>query len=461
MALADVQTRVPAAKAGPLALTGWVLFDWAAQPFYTLISTFLFAPYFANVFIGDAVRGQALWGYAAAAAGISVALLSPVLGAIADAKGRLKRWIAVCSILMIAGQAALWFAEPGMAGRVILILAAFLIAEVAAELATAFNNAMMPSLAGPNGLGRLSGMGSAVGYAGGLAALVIMAGLIVTNPETGKTLLGLDPIIALNQAAREGDRLVGPFCALWYAVFVLPFFFFTPDTPARASQAGNAIRQGFASVRGTFAHLRRYRSIAIFLLARMIYVDGMAAVFVFGGIYAAVIFGWQAFQLGLFGIILSIAAAAGAFLGGFLDDKLGAKTVILGALVGLTAGSIGVLSVDASHVLFIVEAAPRAPHSAPFSSLGEQVFILFAILIGLASGPLLAASRSLLARLAPPEHMAEFFGFYAFSGKVTSFAAPLAVAAATQLAGSQRIGMSIVLVFLFAGFFLMLRVKTE
>jgi UMF1 family MFS transporter len=276
---------------------------------------------------------------------------------------------------------------------------------------------------------------------------------------TGKTLLGLQPLIPLDAASREGDRLVGPFSALWYLVFVLPLFLFTPDRPGTPRKKG-AIRAGLAELlKGVRELLRDHKEIARFLIARMLYADGLGAVFAFGGIYAATVFGWGAMELGLFGIVLTIAGTIGAALGGLLDDRLGSRRVITWTLWLFILASIGVLSVDTDHVLFTVPVAAKLAGSAPFSSVGEQVYLAFAILIGLAAGPIQASSRTLLARISPPQKMTEFFGFFSFSGKVTAFAAPLAIGAVTALSGSQRIGIATSLIFLLGGLWLLQRVR--
>ena len=449
----------PAASSA--ALTGWVLFDWAAQPYYTLILTFLFAPYFANAVVGDAARGQAIWGYAAAAAGILVGIGSPLLGALADGRGRRKPWIALFSLFMAGGMAALWIAAPGTTGLTLwLIVLAFVVATIAAEFTTVFTNAIMPTLVPPSRIGRLSGIGWGVGYAGGLVSLAIMAGLIVTNPATGKTLLGLEPLFALDTATREGDRLVGPFAAAWYLVFMLPFFLFVPD--ARPVPAvGGARPSALAELWSTVRELPSHRDMLLFLIARAIYIDGLSAIFVFGGIYGASVFGWQAFELGLFGIVLTLTGAIGAVIGGFLDDRWGSRRVIIVSLLVLLLGAIGILSVSRTHVLFNVDVAVKVPGSRPFSSTGELVYLAFALLIGVVAAPVQAASRSLLARLAPPEKMTQFFGLFAFSGKVTAFAAPFLIATITTLTGSQRAGMTVIAAFLLTGMLVMLFVRAR
>ena len=321
-------TAIAAERTGKRALFGWVLFDWATQPFYTLVVTFLFAPYFVNGFMDDPVRGAALWAYATGIAELIAAALAPVLGAVADAGQRRKPWIAFFSVLLVAGMCGLWLAQPGATALVPVVLIAFGLAVIGAELATVFTNAMMTSLVSGKRLGTLSGLGWATGYVGGLVSLALVAGLLVADPTTGKTLLGLPPLVPLDPATREGDRLVGPFSAVWYLVFVLPLFLFTPDHSAKPLQA-RAVSAGLALlVRSVKDLVRHHGQVALFLLARMLYADGLGAVFAFGGIYAATVFGWGATELGLFGIVLTIAGTIGAVLGGLLDDRSGSKTVI-------------------------------------------------------------------------------------------------------------------------------------
>ncbi len=447
-------------------LLGWVLFDWAAQPFYTLVLTFLFAPYFATTFIGDATRGQELWGYIIAAAGVIVALSSPVLGAIADASGRRKPWIAGASVVFIVGLCGLCVALPGATTMIFPVALAIITASVAAEISTVFTNAMMPGLVPANQLGRLSGTGWAVGYAGGLISLVLAAGFLIADSETGKTMLGFDPvtpawILPFNSPDHVGERAIGPFAALWYAIFVLPLFLFTPDrgTGQRANGHGGVVLRGLRQLRETLTHMRRYANVARFLVARMFYADGLGAIFAFGGIYAASVFGWGPVELGLFGIVITLSAAIGALAGGPLDDRFGARPVIIAGLLGLMAACAGVLSVSEGRIFFFLEVAPAPAAGGVFSSLGEQVYLAFAVVLGLVAGPIQASSRSLLARLAPAGMTTEFFGLFAFSGKVTAFAAPLTVGLVTGITGDQRLGIASIVIFLILGLGLLLSVK--
>ena len=467
------QATTPAVpqRASKAARVSWMMFDWSAQPYYTLVQTFLFAPYFANAVVQNnvcgkliadgsekAACGQSLWGYAAAIAGLLIAFGSPFLGAIADGRGRRKPWIAALSVLFIAGLATLWLAKPGASPSTIwIVLAGFIAATLAAELMNVFSNAIMSGLVPKDELGRLSGTGWAVGYFGGLLSLAIVAGFLVALPGRETTMFGLSPLLHLDQSQHEGDRLTGPFAAVWYLIFIIPFFLFVPDHKPVARAAGSP--SATSELWDTIKKLPQHPSLLIFLIARMIYTDGLTAIFTFGGIYGASVFGWGASELGIFGIVLTLFGAFGALLGGRLDDKLGSKTVIIAALLILIIGALGILSVDKTHVLFQSQVPAKIEGSSPFSSIGEQVFLAFALIVGLVSAPAQAASRSLLARLAPADKITQFFGLFAFSGKVTAFFAPFLVAILTQYSGSQRIGMAAILGFLLTGAVMMLFVK--
>ncbi|MCB1484938.1 MAG: MFS transporter [Hyphomicrobiaceae bacterium] len=465
MTAVDAMTSAPengvVVRAPLRARVSWMLFDWAAQPYYTLVQTFLFAPYFANMVANSPTHGQTMWGYAAAIAGLMIAIISPFLGAVADGHGRRKLWMLILSLVFLTGLCTLWLAVPGASSSTIFaVLTGFVLATIAAELMTVFSNAIMTGLAPKDELGRLSGTGWAVGYFGGLASLALVAGLLVPLPGQSQTLLGLTPLLTLDAASHQGDRLTGPFAAAWFVIFILPFFLFVPDR--RATKAPmHTERSPTAELWDTIKSLPALPSLMIFLIARMLYTDGLTAIFTFGGIYGASVFNWGPTELGIFGIVLTLVGAIGALIGGRLDDKLGAKTVIIGSLVILLVAATGILSVDKTHVLYSVAVPEKLAGSAPFSSTGERVFLAFAIIVGLVAAPVQAASRSLLARIAPADKITQFFGLFAFSGKVTAFLAPFLVAFVTQVSDSQRIGMSAVLAFLIVGGLMMLFVRVK
>ncbi|MBB5045376.1 UMF1 family MFS transporter [Rhodopseudomonas rhenobacensis] len=440
------------------AVVGWILFDWAAQPYFTLITTFIFAPYFTTFVAADPAQGQSLWGFATGAAGLVIALASPVLGAIADASGRRKPWIFGFGALLVIGSCAMWFGRPGDQSVILPLLIAYGVATIGVEFATVFNNAMMPHLVPPEQIGRLSGTGWATGYVGGILSLVLVLGFLAGSPETGRTLFGLTPWFGLDPLTHQGDRITGPLTGIWFVIFVLPMFLLTPDFPAKR-KLGAAVREGLRELKETLRELPKHRSMAMFLLANMIYTDGLVSLFAFGGIYAAGTFGWHTLQIGSFGILLAIAATFGAYLGGKLDDALGPKRVIAGSMMLLLIAVLGILLIERDSILFIAVTPPQ-PGGALFAAPAEKAYLLLGCLIGIAGGPLQAASRSLLIHMAPKHRIAQFFGLFALTGKVTSFIGPMLIGAVTAITMSQKAGMAVLVLFFVAGLALLAKVRS-
>ena len=447
------------AGSGRRARWGWMLFDWAAQPYHTLIITFIFAPYFASAVAPDPVIGQEMWGWAASAGGLAIALAAPFFGAMADATGPRKPWIAVFSLFYVLGAAMLWTALPaesaasGAGGADIpLVLAFFVLGLVGVEFATVFTNAMLPDLAPRSQVGRLSGNGWALGYVGGVISLALML-LFLAENEQGVTLLGAPPALGLDPELREGTRAVGPLTAAWYALFVLPLFLWVPDAPRRGAAAG-ALRRGLTELKAALADLPRRPSLAWFLGASMIYRDALNGFYVFGGIYAAGMLGWSVVQIGTFGILAALVGAIGAWLGGRADAARGPKPVVLICLILLIFSCALGVSASREAVFFIV------PVDAG-SSLPDILFYLAGAGVGAAGGALQASSRTLLTRQAEARRMTAAFGLYALSGKATAFLAPLTVALATAATGSQQAGILPVIALFALGFALMTPVKAE
>jgi UMF1 family MFS transporter len=451
--IADMQPKYPPRS----AVISWIFFDWAAQPYFSLITTFVFAPYFATHVASDPASGQALWGFATAAAGLVIALMSPVLGAIADASGRRKPWIAAFGALLVIGSCLMWFGKPGDAAVIPPLLLAYGIATVGVEFATVFNNAMMPTLVPPDRIGRLSGTGWATGYVGGILSLILVLGFLAADPASGRTLFGFMPLFGLDPVMHQGDRITGPLTGIWFVIFVLPMFLLTPDYPAKQGLR-DALRTGLTELKQGLRELPRQKSMAAFLLANMIYTDGLVSLFAFGGIYAAGTFGWQTIQIGSFGILLAFAGTFGAWLGGRLDDSLGPKRVIAGSMLILLLSIVAILLVDKDSILF-VKVAPPVRGGALFSGASERAYLVLGCLIGAAGGPLQAASRTLLIRMAPKDRIAQYFGLFALTGKVTSFIGPLLIGVITAITASQKAGMAVLVLFFVAGLALLARVR--
>jgi UMF1 family MFS transporter len=456
MTALDVDER-PAAGSQPAVsrkgILGWMFFDWAAQPFHTLVITFVFAPYFAAHVAPNPTEGQALWGFAAGFGGLAIALLSPVLGAISDATGPRKPWIFGFSILAVIAVFTLWFVPPAAGPAMIWFgLAAFAVALIGFEFAAVFNNAMMPGLVSREKLGGLSGNAWALGYAGGLICLIAMLVLMVANPESGKTLVGLTPILGLDPAMLQGDRASGPLTAIWYVIFVIPLFLFTPDA-ARRERVTGAVTRGLSELWQTIRNISKEKSLFAFLLSSMIYRDALNGLYTFGGIYAVGVLGWTTIQLGVFGILASVTGIIGCIVSGWADNRIGTKTVVVVNILILIVASALIISTADTQVLFMTVAAG--------STAPDIVFYCAGALIGAAGGGLQASSRPLLVDQTEPERMGEAFGLYALSGRATAFIAPWSIGIVTVAFNSQRIGITPILVLFVIGMLLLIPVRSR
>jgi UMF1 family MFS transporter len=409
-----------------LGQASWALFDCASSAFSAVIITFIFATYFSQGIAVDKATGTAQWGWALSASGIAIALLSPALGAIADAGGRRKPWLFAFASVAVIGCFVLWYARPDP-GYVIFTLVVVVIANTALEVAGMFYNAMLPEIVSRDYLGRLSGWAWGLGYAGGLVCLILVLFAFV-QPE--------QPLLGLDKAQAEQVRITGPLVGAWLALFSLPLLLFTPDRKSAGLPYGEAVRRGFAQLRRTIADMRRYRQIGLFLLAHMIYIDGLNTLFAFGGIYAAGTFGMELSEVIYFGILLNVTAGFGALAFAWVDDWLGAKRTILIALAGLLACGVAAVLVTSTLAFWIVGG-----------------------LLGIFVGPSQAASRSLMAHLAPPEVRTEMFGLYAMTGKITAYIGPFLLGTVTFWTGSQRLGVATILVFFVIGMILLLPVR--
>ncbi len=433
---------------------GWMLFDWAAQPFFTVVTTFIFGPYFVSRMASDPAMGQAAWGYGIAISGLFIAVLSPVLGSIADQTGRRKPWIGFFAIIKICSLIMLWFAAPG--SGLIIPLVFFSLASIAAEFSIVFNDSMMPRLVAAKDIGRISNMAWGLGYLGGMIVLIFVVAFMAGSPQTGKTMLGLAPIFGLDPAAGEGDRATAPLSALWYFVFILPMFFFTPDG-AKGLPVGKAVRVGLRELKSTLSEVRQRPGIFRFLVGRMIYQDGVNALIALGGAFAATMFGWATAEIGIFGIILNVVAIFGCLAASKLDTMLGSKVVVVISLVLLTIATIGIVSTGPGYTLLGLVQLPGADSGGLFGTPAEKAYIGFGLLIGIAFGPVQASSRSFMARSVSADEAGRYFGIYALSGRATSFLAPFLVATVTAASGSPRLGMAMIILFLLVGLAVLLR----
>lgn len=425
-----VKRAGPASSNGRLSVFSWCLYDWANSAFNTVIGTFVFSVYFARAIYGDETAGSAQWGYVIGWAGLAVAVLSPVLGAIADHAGRRKPWLAIFTGLTIVPTALLWYAEPST-DFVFYTLALVFVASVAFELAGVFYNSMLSGVAPPKMLGRVSGWGWGLGYIGGLACLATALFGLVGMGE-------IDPLIPLPTENSENVRAVGPLVAWWFLLFSIPLFAFSNDTPRSPLPVKQAVRDGLVTLKATLKRVWKQGNILRFLIASALYRDGLATLFAVGGLYAAGTFDMTFEQILIFAIGMNVTAGIGAAGFAFMDDIKGSKKTVVVALLGLLAFGIPTLLIS-----------------------DARVFIALALGLGIFVGPAQAASRSLMSRLAPPDEQAEMFGLYALTGKSIAFLGPILFALLTELFDSQRAGMASIIAFLGLGLLLLLSVKEQ
>jgi UMF1 family MFS transporter len=430
---------------------GWFFFDWASQPYNTLLMTFIFAPYMATL-MRDGAAAQIVWGYGNSAAGVVIAVLSPLLGAIADRTGGRMKFILLFSVMYVLGAWGLWWASPDDFS-IWWVMLCFAVGLIGMEFATTFTNAMLPDLGTPKEIGRISGSGWAFGYVGGVLSLILMLTLFAEG-AAGKTLIGLDPILGLDPAEREGTRAVGPFVAIWYAVFMVPFFLWVREpVRAQAMSVRAAARGAWPGLLATLRTLPEQRSLFAFLGASMFYRDALNGIYAFGGLFAAGVLGWSVTQVGVFGILAAVTGALFAWLGGRADSRFGPRPVIATCVLVLTAVAVGVVFISRERVFGMAV--------GPDSRLPDFAFYVLGALIGAAGGALQSASRTMMVVQADPARMTEAFGLYALSGKATSFVAPLMIAVATAVSGSQQAGIVPLIGLFLIGFVLLFWVKPD
>ncbi len=410
----------------PKGLFSWAMYDWANSAFFVMIQTFIFAAYFTSSIAENETLGTAQWGFTIGLAGFVIAILAPILGSIADVGGPRKPWIYFFAGISIISTSLLWYAEPSIDFLMYSLVLAFF-GTVGAELSLIFYNAMLPDLAPPDKIGRWSGWGWGLGFAGGIVCLVVGYFVLFLN---GANLFGLDEQMA------QHTRSTFLFTGIWYAIFTLPLIVKTSDVPSRKKKMDVAVKDGFATLWQGLKMLKKEKNIFKFLIARLFYNDALVTIFAMGGVYAAGSFGFTTADIFYFGIALNLTAGLGSYGFAWLDDKSGSKKTILISLVGLIVPVIAVIFVK-SVVWFWV----------------------WGLLLGVFVGPVQAASRTLMGRMAPENNRNQMYGLFALSGKVTSFAGPMLVGWITLLMDNQRWGMGVILVMLVIGLVLMFGVN--
>ncbi len=445
--------KAPAAGgASRLGQLAWAVFDGARSPYNVLINIFVYSAYFATVVIPDGVKGQATWSSLTVFASIIIAVIAPITGAIADAGGRRKPWILACLLIGAPCMAAAWFAVPDMRTSMLPVMTALVLAYVTFECSNVFGNAMLPNVAPPGRMGWLSGLGFALGNAMGIVVFLFYLLAWSWNAH---------PLFGLDSASHEPERAVGVLAGVWWLVFAIPMFLFTPDSPRAAGSMGEAVAGGFRQLAGTITKIGRYRNIVMFLIARMSFNEGFIALMLFTGVFAGGILHWTPTMLVTEGLINSVVAALAGVFAGWLDNRLGSKASTMLFVGGCLIANVVLFSVGPDQVFFTHIDVAATTTGGLFPTLPDKVFLTAQCSVAFFVTGGLVNARAMMAKLSPRSMLNEFFGLYSMSGTATSFLGPAAIWLVTVLTHSQRPGVAVGIIFLALGLLLMIPVKEE
>lgn len=440
-----------------LGAASWSLFEGARDPYVILVTIYIFMPYFAAVVVGDPVKGQEAVAAYGQYSGWIVMATAPFLGASIDKIGRRKGWLALVSALMVPLMWSLWFATPdhkGLSvGAVIAIATAI---GVLFSYSEVLHNSLLVRAAGLRAAHKASALALSLGNAFALAALGFTAWAFALPGHVSWSWVPAAPLFGLDPAKFETDRIVAPMAAVIFALGALPLFFFTPDAPPSGVPLVAAIRTGARDLVRMVMSMRSYRDAAIYLVSRMFYTDGMTAVLLFAGVYARGVMHWDALTMLFYGLILTVLAVFGGFVGGWLDARLGAKRSVQIEIGMALIGVFAILGMAPDRILFFwrYDPAAHAPlwNGPFFRTLPELIFLL----IGFSNATFItaqyASSRTLLTRLTPPDQTGTFFGVYALSGTATVWLGSFLVNFGTHVFHSQQGGFAMISVLLAVGF---------
>lgn len=431
----------------PGSARAWALYEGARTPYVILIKVYIFIPYLATVLVGDAISGQALVAKLVMAYGLFAALTAPLLGAALDRAGRRKPLLAAITAAIVACCASLWWATPSGLGLG-LTCAIIFFAGVLFAYSEVLHNSLLPFAAPPSQTSATSGIGLALGSAISVFLLALVLWAFALPAKMSASWLPDAPLFGLSAAAHETDRIVGPIVALVFAVGALPLFLFGRDAPRGI---GGGLGDSFAQLKSTLKSLPSNRPMATFLLSRMIYTDGLTAILLFTGIYAAGVMEWGALELTALAIIVSCFLAIGGLVGAWLDRTFGARRAIQLELAIVILGQIALIGIAPDRLFYLGYSGAPLWDGPMFTRLPELAFVLFACINAIGICGCYASSRSMLTSLATPETVGSWFGLYALSGTVTIWLGSALIGAVTSLWGSQQAGYVALVALLVVG----------
>ena len=400
----------------------FALYDFANSAFTTIIITFIFSTYFAKQIAPNPILGQSYWGWTIGITGILVAIIGPLLGSVADKKNFTNLFIKLFTVICIILTSLLWFSKPSEK-YLIYTLVVVGLANLFYELSLIFYNSILKDITKSNNLGKSSGFSFALGYIGGILVLIICIKIFIDNTTFP---------FGLTKENSANIRATSIVVALWYLIFSIPFLF---SLKKKIENKKNGFTNSISKIKELVWN-NGLNNIGKFLIARMLYADGLNAIIVMGGIFAVGVFNLEIKDLLLLSILMNITAFIGAILGGYANDKFTSKFVIIFSLIGLIISSTIILFIQ-SNIFFLI----------------------FASVNGLFIGPIQSASRVFITKSIDENSQASGFGLFALSGKLTSFIGPLLVSTVTFITNSQRIGFSAAIFLLFIGFLILLKVK--
>ncbi len=440
----------PHAGASKLAQFCWALCDGSRSPFNVLVNIFVFSAYFSTVVITNPQKGQATWSFVTAVAAFIIALTAPVLGAIADAGGRRKPWLALCMVLFVPTMLVTWWAVPGMGSGLVKVMIPLIVAQVVFEYWNVFCSAMLPNVAPSGRIGFLSGLGFSLGNAMGVLVFLFFLFAWSWNPH---------PLFGLDSATHQPERAVGVLAAVCSVVFGLPLFFFTPDSKGSGRSIPEAVSQGLRQLWATVLKIGDYENLVVFLISRMSYNEGFIALMLFTGVFAGTILHWNAKMLAVEGLINSVVAVIAGLFAGWLDTRIGSKAATIVFVLGCLIGNVILFSVTPDMVFFVHINAAATVTGGLYPTLPDKVFLVAQCSIAWFVTGGLVTSRSMMAKLSPRAMLAEFFGIYSMSGQATTFIGPLAIGILTLLFNANRPGVLVGAFFLLVGLLIMFAVK--
>ena len=461
---AAVTTRKDSAKLD-LGAASWALYGGARDPYVILVVIYVFYPYFATTVVGDPVKGQALVANIAMICGLCVAFTAPLLGASIDKIGRRKPLLLLMTALMTPLLFGLWWVKPGPGGLGIGLCSVVLgLQGLAFAYSELLHNSMLTRAATPRQTPFASGLALSLGNFFSVFMLVFVLWAFALPGKVDWAFIPKQPLFGLDPLKHQTDRIVGPLAAVCLVVLAIPIFLFTPDAPASGIGLFKALSQGFTGLKATLRTLKSHRPAAIFLGSRMLYTDGMTAILVFMGVYAAGVMHWHTLELLAFGVLLSIFAVAGGQVGAALDAALGPKRSIQIEVLGAAVCLLCQLGMGPNQILYLpYDTAAHAVlwHGPLFRTLPEAVYLIIGCGNAVFITAQLASSRTFLTRLAPPGQSASFFGLYALSGTVTVWLGLALVRIFTGVFKSQQAGFAPIAMLLLLGFIGMLFVKHD